>query len=251
MILNQEFVHCIKMTNFIVIIPSRLSSTRLKEKALLDLHGKSLIERVYLRAIKSNASKVYIATDSSKIEDHVKQFTPNVIMTSEEHKSGTDRVFECATKINVSEDMIIVNVQGDEPFIDPETINKTAEILSNNDKASVGSACTLFNENDLNDPNNVKVSFTDKYKALTFSRNVDINDIDYYQHVGIYSYSYKILSEFVSLPRSKNEISENLEQLRFLDNGYDIYLEEISELSIGIDTEHDYKKALEILSNEN
>ena len=94
-------------------------------------------------------------------------------------------------------------------------------------------------------------SFTDKYKALTFSRNVDINDIDYYQHVGIYSYSYKILSEFVSLPRSKNEISENLEQLRFLDNGYDIYLEEISELSIGIDTEHDYKKALEIISNEN
>ena len=132
------------MTNFIVIIPSRLSSTRLKEKALLDLHGKSLIERVYLRAIKSNASKVYIATDSSKIEDHVKQFTPNVIMTSDEHKSGTDRVYECATKINVSEDMIIVNVQGDEPFIDPETINRTAEILSNNDKASLTEPSEIF-----------------------------------------------------------------------------------------------------------
>ena len=141
------------MNEFIVIIPSRLSSTRLKEKALLDLNGKSLIERVYLRAIQSNAKEVFIATDSKKIEDHVKNFSPNVILTSKEHESGTDRVHECAAKLDISDDMVIVNVQGDEPFIDPETINKTADIIFENKNASVGSACTLFKDNDFNDPN--------------------------------------------------------------------------------------------------
>ena len=242
------------MNEFIVIIPSRLSSTRLKEKALLDLNGKSLIERVYLRAIQSNATKVFIATDSKKIEDHVKNFTSNVILTSVEHVSGTDRVHECASKLDIGDDMVIVNVQGDEPFINPVTINKTADIIFKNKNASVGSACTLFNDNDFEDPNNVKVLLSDSYKAINFSRNVDQTkhlDIKekYFHHVGIYSYNYETLSSFVSLPRSKNEIHENLEQLRFLDNGYDIYLEEIEELSIGIDTETDYKKALKILSD--
>ena len=138
------------MNDFIIIIPSRLSSTRLKEKALLDLYGKTLIERVYLRATQSNAEKVFIATDSKKIEDHVKTFTSNVVLTSYEHESGTDRVHECASKLGISDDKVIVNVQGDEPFINPKTINKTADIIFNNKNASVGSACTLFNDNDLN-----------------------------------------------------------------------------------------------------
>ena len=242
------------MNEFIVIIPSRLSSTRLKEKALLDLNGKSLIERVYLRAIQSNATKVFIATDSKKIEDHVKNFTSNVILTSVEHVSGTDRVHECASKLDIGDDMVIVNVQGDEPFINPVTINKTADIIFKNKNASVGSACTLFNDNDFEDPNNVKVSLSDSYRAINFSRIVDQSKLSdtkekYFQHVGIYSYNYETLSAFVSLPRSKNEIHENLEQLRFLDNGYDIYLEEIEELSIGIDTETDYKKALNIFND--
>ena len=242
------------MNEFIVIIPSRISSTRLKEKALLDLNGKSLIERVYLRAIKSNAKEVFIATDSNKIENHVKDFSSNVILTSKDHKSGTDRVHECASKLNIRDDLVIVNVQGDEPFIDPETINKTADIIFNNKNASVGSACTLFKDNDLYDPNNVKVSLSNSNRALYFSRNVIPNNftntkVKYFQHVGIYSYNYKTLCAFVSLPRSENEVLENLEQLRFLDNGYDIYLEEIEELSIGIDTETDYKKALKILND--
>ena len=150
--------------------------------------------------------------------------------------------------------MVIVNVQGDEPFINPETINKTADIIFKNKNAFVGSACTLFNDSDFDDPNNVKVSLSDSKRAINFSRNVDqtiLSDtkVKYFQHVGIYSYNYETLNTFVSLPRSKNEIYENLEQLRFLDNGYDIYLEEIEELSIGIDTETDYKKALEILND--
>ena len=110
------------MNEFIVIIPSRLSSTRLKEKALLDLNGKSLIERVYLRAIESNASKVFIATDSKKIEDHVKNFTSNVILTSIEHVSGTDRVHECASKLDISHYMVILNVQAAEPCFGPVAI---------------------------------------------------------------------------------------------------------------------------------
>ena len=129
------------------------------------------------------------------------------------------------------------------------------DIIFNNANASVGSACTLFMDNDLIDVNNVKVSLSNSNRALYFSRNVIPNNftkskVKYFQHVGIYSYNFKTLSTFVSLSRSKNETSENLEQLRFLDNGYDIYLEEIEELSIGIDTETDYKKALKIL-NEN
>ena len=183
------------MNEFIVIIPSRLSSTRLKEKALLDLNGKSLIERVYLRAIQSNATKVFIATDSKKIEDHVKNFTSNVILTSVEHVSGTDRVHECASKLDIGDDMVIVNVQGDEPFINPVTINKTADIIFKNKNASVGSACTLFNDNDFEDPNNVKVSLSDSYRAINFSRIIDQTKISdtkekYFQHVGIYSYNY-------------------------------------------------------------
>ena len=154
------------MNDFIIIIPSRLSSTRLKEKALLDLYGKTLIERVYLRATQSNAEKVFIATDSKKIEDHVKKFSPNVILTSKDHESGTDRVHECASKLDISDDMVIVNVQGDEPFIDPETINKTADIIFKNKNASVGSACTLFKDNDFNDPNNVKVYLSDSNLSL-------------------------------------------------------------------------------------
>tara|TARA_B100000123_G_scaffold78441_1_gene56351 strand:- start:154 stop:630 length:477 start_codon:yes stop_codon:yes gene_type:complete len=155
--------------------------------------------------------------------------------------------------LDVSDDTVIVNVQGDEPFINPETINKTADIIFNNANASVGSACTLFKDNDLHDVSNVKVSLSNSNRALYFSRNVIPNNftkgkVKYFQHVGIYSYNYKTLNIFVSLPRSKNETSENLEQLRFLDNGYDIYLEEIEELSIGIDTETDYKKALMILN---
>ena len=242
------------MNDFIIIIPSRLSSTRLREKALLDLYGKTLIERVYLRATQSNAEKVFVATDSKKIEDHVKTFTSNVVLTSHEHESGTDRVHECASKLGFSDDKVIVNVQGDEPFINPKTINKTADIIFNNKNASVGSAYTLFNDNDLNDPNNVKVTLSNSNRALYFSRNVIPNNfidtkVNYFQHLGIYSYNFKTLCAFVSLPRSKNEVSENLEQLRFLDNGYDIYLEEIEELSIGIDTETDYKKALKILTD--
>ena len=242
------------MNEFIVIIPSRLSSTRLKEKALLDLNGKSLIERVYLRAIQSNAKEVFIATDSKKIEDHVKNFSPNVILTSKEHESGTDRVHECAEKLDISHDMVIVNVQGDEPFINPETINITADILFSNKNASVGSACTIFKDNDVEDPNNVKVSISNSKRALYFSRNVIPNnftntEVNYYHHIGIYSYRLKTLSAFVSFPRSNYEISENLEQLRFLENGYDIYLEEIDDLSLGIDTETDYKKALKILND--
>ena len=118
------------MNEFIVIIPSRLSSTRLKEKALLDLNGKSLIERVYLRAIQSNAKEVFIATDSKKIEDHVKNFSSNVILTSKEHESGTDRVHECAAKLDISDDMVIVNVQGDEPFFNPNDLMLYDRILS-------------------------------------------------------------------------------------------------------------------------
>ena len=209
------------MNEFIVIIPSRLASTRLKEKALLDLNGKSLIERVYLRAIQSNAKEVFIATDSNKIEDHVKKFSSSVILTSTKHKSGTDRVHECATKLEVSDDTVIVNVQGDEPFINPETINKTAGIIFNNTNASVGSACTLFKDNDLHDVNNVKVSLSNSKRALYFSRNVipcnfTKSKVKYFQHVGIYSYNYKTLSTFVSLFRSKEKGSPSGQDFLYL-----------------------------------
>ena len=230
------------MNEFFVIIPSRLSSTRLKEKALLDLNGKSLIERVYLRAIQSNAKKVFIATDSKKIEDHVKKFSPNVILTSKDHESGTDRVHSAFLKIKNNKDIdVIINLQGDMPLINPDHILKVIDPIKKN--FTIGTLATNLNDNELNNPHVTKVEVDFKKneisQALNFYREVTIENKNLYHHVGIYSYTPDSINTFINLPKSKNEIDLSLEQMRAMDSNIPIGVTYVPEVPISVDTKED------------
>ena len=230
----------------IIIIPSREGSTRLHQKPLIDLNGKSLVQRVFELALKVT-NKTYIATDSILIKSHVKEFTSNVIMTSDTHISGTDRVYEAATKLNLSPDQFIINLQGDEPFI-PSSILK--DIVNNyfTHSPDVITASQPLKPEDIDNPNCVKVLSNDKSQAIKFFRNNEDhhNNIDH--HIGIYGYSYKTLNEFVNLKPSINELELKLEQLRFLDNDYKIYVSKFYDhIQKGIDTDDDVTKARNFL----
>lgn len=235
------------MNDFVVVIPSRLGSSRLKEKPLIDIAGKSLIQRVYERVQLCSTDQIYIATDSKKIVDHVNSFTDQVVMTDNDLPSGSDRVYQCAKILNLSSETKIINVQGDEPLIDPKSIDMTAKLLDT-ENVDVATLCSKFsNEKELMDESNVKVTFSKNYRAQYFSRsiipyNFTNQSVDYFKHIGIYGYSLKTLSEFVNLPISQLEQLEKLEQLRFLENNLNIYLNVIEDNSIGVDTEADLKQ---------
>ena len=235
------------MNDFVVVIPSRLGSSRLREKPLIDIAGKSLIQRVYERVQLCSTDQIYIATDSKKIVDHVNSFTDQVVMTDNDLLSGSDRVYQCAKILNLSSETKIINVQGDEPLIDPKSIDMTAKLLDT-DNVDVATLCSKFpNEKELMDESNVKVTFSKNYRAQYFSRsiiphNFTNQSVDYFKHIGIYGYSLKTLSEFVNLPISQLEQLEKLEQLRFLENNLNIYLNVIEDNSIGVDTEADLKQ---------
>jgi len=224
----------------IIIIPSREGSTRLPQKPLIDLNGKSLVQRVFELALKIT-NNVYIATDSMLIESHAKDFTSNIIMTSDTHISGTDRVHEAASILNVSSDQLIINLQGDEPFI-PSSILKNIVTNYFTHSPDVITASQPIKSEDLNNPNCVKVVSNDKSEAIKFFRNDVNHHNNIYHHIGIYGYSYKTLNEFV-----------NLEQLRFLDNEYKIYVSKFDDyIQKGIDTIDDVKEARKFLEiNEN
>ena len=151
--------------SFVVIIPSRLASTRLPRKPLADIDGKSLIRRVYERAIQSAASKVYIATDSNEIFDHIKIFSSDVVITSKNHLSGTDRIQETAEILSLEPNETIINLQGDEPFVPIELINGLADTFSNSD-CDVTTVVTRCDEDDLSNPNTVIAALSNKNKAL-------------------------------------------------------------------------------------
>jgi len=235
----------------IIIIPSREGSTRLPQKPLIDLNGKSLVQRVFELALKIT-NNVYIATDSMLIESHAKDFTTNIIMTSDTHISGTDRVHEAASILKVASDQLIINLQGDEPFI-PSTILKN--IINNyfTHSPDVITASQPIKSEDLNNPNCVKVVSNDKSEAIKFFRNDVNHHNNIYHHIGIYGYSYKTLNEFVNLEPTSNELDLKLEQLRFLDNEYKIYVSKFDDhIQKGIDTIDDVKEARKFLEiNEN
>ena len=235
----------------IIIIPSREGSTRLPQKPLIDLNGKSLVQRVFELALKIT-NNVYIATDSMLIESHAKDFTTNIIMTSDTHISGTDRVHEAASILKVASDQLIINLQGDEPFI-PSTILKN--IINNyfTHSPDVITASQPIKSEDLNNPNCVKVVSNDQSEAIKFFRNDVNHHNNIYHHIGIYGYSYKTLNEFVNLEPTSNELDLKLEQLRFLDNEYKIYVSKFDDhIQKGIDTIDDVKEARKFLEiNEN
>ena len=238
--------------NFIIIIPAHAGSVRLPNKPLTMIQGKSLISRVFELAKRSNASAIYIATDSEKINDHAKSFGADVIMTSSNHKSGMDRIAEAGKILNLEPGSLIINLQGDEPFIPLEIINTLSTFVNSNNQ--IATACVpIKDKNILNNPNEVKVVRSLSKRAMYFSRSIIpyefINNFDnYFKHLGIYAYSFKTLQELTQLEQTDNEIYEKLEQLRFLDNGYNIFIQNYDyESVIGIDTSEDLKLANKLI----
>ena len=236
----------------IAIIPARLASTRLPRKVLREIAGKSMLERVYeaARACKQ-LDDVIVATDSEKIIAACEKRGWHAQMTSTEHRSGTDRVHEVATKIAAD---VYVNVQGDEPLARPEHIDALLVPMSDA-KVLVSTIKTPCSAQDVNNPNAVKV-VTDKMgRALYFSRSTIPFDRDqtgavkHLKHLGFYAYRKNALDSFCKLPESALERSERLEQLRFLENGITIYVVETPFDTVGVDTEEDLQRVEKILKN--
>lgn len=240
---------------FLGIIPARYASTRFPAKPLAMLGGKTVIQRVY-EQVAGVLDDAYVATDDERIEAAVKSFGGKVVMTSVEHKSGTDRCYEACTKIGGDFD-VVVNIQGDEPFIQPSQL-QTVKSCFDDSSTQIATLVKPFSGNDdfavLENVNSPKVVVNKNMNALYFSRsiipyqrNADKNDWlknhTYYKHIGLYAYRTEVLKEITSLPQSSLELAESLEQLRWLENGYTIKVG-ISEVeTIGIDTPQDLEKA--------
>jgi len=240
---------------FTVVIPARYGASRLPGKPLLDINGKPMIQHVYDRAIQSNASAVYIATDDERIMKVAEDFGANVCMTAADHRSGTDRIHEVARSLDLPEDAIVVNVQGDEPLIPPAAINQVAHNLELHKEAGISSLYEpVRNSTELGDPHAVKVVCDKHGYALYFSRATiphgsSAQAKNCLRHVGIYAYRVATLNQFVGWPPGQLEIQEKLEQLRALYNGIKIHLESaVERVPHGVDTERDLEAVRALLA---
>jgi 3-deoxy-manno-octulosonate cytidylyltransferase (CMP-KDO synthetase) len=242
----------------LAIIPARCASTRLPAKPLYQIAGKSLIHRVY-DAVRSTDlfDRVIVATDHVDIYNHVLSFGAEVCMTDVSHISGTDRVAECvdilADEID-TENLVIVNVQGDEPFITREPLSALIDVFSGCTVKCASLMHEMTDAKDIENSNFVKVIVDKNSDAIYFSRSVIPHDRDktgvrYYKHIGVYAYRYDMLKTFVNLPTSNLELVEKLEQLRLIENGYRIRMVLTEYQGIGIDTIDDVKNAEGKLAN--
>ena len=234
---------------FKVVIPARYASSRLPGKPLLDLAGKPMVVRVAEQAAKSGASEVVIATDFEKIVTVAKQHGFNAVMTRIDHQSGTDRIAEVAQKLGWADDEIVVNVQGDEPLIDPALIQEVAAHLVKNKDAVMATAChAIHDEASMINPNIVKVVLDASGNALYFSRapipyprdDMFKQNIQAYRHIGIYAYRVGFLKQYAQLTVTELEKIESLEQLRVLHHGYKIGVSITQNApASGVDTQDD------------
>ena len=234
---------------FKVVIPARYASTRLPGKPLLDIAGKPMVVRVAEQALKSGASEIIIATDFEKIITVVKNHGFNAVMTRVDHQSGTDRITEVAIKLNWRDDEIVVNVQGDEPLIDPKLIQEVAAHLAQSEDAVMATAChPIQDEASLLNPNIVKVVMDANGNALFFSRapipyprdDVYKTNIQAHRHIGIYAYKVGFLKKYANLAVTELEKIESLEQLRVLHSGYKIAVTVTQNApASGVDTQTD------------
>ncbi len=229
----------------LIIIPSRMSATRLPGKPLMKINGVSIISHVFKRAQDANIGEVIVATEDQEIIDEVKSTGGNAILTSRNHKTGTDRIYEALTKIDRNDIDFIMNVQGDEPDISIIDIkNLDSKMKKNNSK--IGTlAAKISKKETYQDVNMVKVKIKESFDknsfphAQNFKRSIkEKNNV--FHHIGIYSYDINTLKKFVSFNQSKNELKNNLEQLRALDNNININVALASKSPIGIDTKEDY-----------
>ncbi len=232
------------------VIPARLASTRLPRKMLREIDGKPLIGVVYEAVRRSPLlSKVVIATDSEEILSVCRAHGWDVQMTSPSHRSGTERVHEISNSESAD---VYINVQGDEPLVRPEQLATLLRVMEN-PAAQVGTVMTPCADIDISNPNAVKVVTDLNGRALYFSRATIPHDRDrtnprYFKHLGLYAYRKAALDRFVTLPESSLEKAERLEQLRFLENGIDLYVGETPFDSVGVDTEEDFQRVVRILA---
>jgi 3-deoxy-manno-octulosonate cytidylyltransferase (CMP-KDO synthetase) len=237
----------------IAIIPARIASTRLPRKILREIDGRLMLNRVY-NAAKSAPmlADVIVATDSQEVLDFCKWQGWTACMTSDQHRSGTDRVNEVAQIVDAD---VYVNVQGDEPLARPEHLTSLLQLMEN-EQVQVGTLKTPCAKEDVNNPNAVKVVTDKNGRALYFSRSSipfdrdSRGDVTYFKHLGFYAYRKPALQQFCQWPESSLERSERLEQLRFLENGIDIHVAETPYDTIGVDTEADLKRVEEILQRQ-
>lgn len=254
---------------YTVVIPARYASTRLPGKPLADIAGKPMIEHVYERACESGAGRIVIATDDHRIEEACRGFGAEVVMTSADHASGTDRLEEVARRLGFGPDERVVNVQGDEPLIPPELIDQVAENLESHPDAAIATLCErLSDAASVFNPNVVKVVFDCRGMAHYFSRapvpwardawqgpagsaeaRALPQGVDYFRHIGIYGYRVSLLRSFVTWPPAPTEVTESLEQLRALYNGARIHVEEACRVPpAGVDTEQDLERLRHYMS---
>lgn len=236
------------------IIPSRYASTRFPGKPLVDIKGKTMIRRVYEQANSCPVlSGVFVATDDQRIADEVVSFGGNVILTSSHHLSGTDRCFEALEKLGKDKYDVVVNIQGDEPFIHPEQISKVVNIFNKNRDTEISTLAHIADDKDLTNPSLVKIVRNISGEALYFSRSPipfirgagsedHVKLYSFLKHIGIYAYRSDILEKIVKLPPSSLEKAESLEQLRWLENGYSIIVEITDKESFPVDMPEDLKR---------
>ena len=238
----------------LVIIPSRLSATRLPGKPLLKINNISIISHVFKRAKEANIGEVIVAAEDQEIIDDVKKNGGNAIITGKNHKTGTDRIYEAFKKLDFKDVDLIMNLQGDEPNIDIRDIVSLNNFMKSL-KANIGTLASKINDNIMYSNENVVKVITEKIledknfpKALNFKRKINKINNNIYHHLGIYCYSVEALEKFVNLKQSENEIKNRLEQLRALDNKQTINVALANSSPIGVDTEEDYlaiKKIME------
>ena len=246
----------LKLMKTVTIIPSRLSASRLPGKPLLKINGLSIISHVFKRAQEANIGEVIVATEDQEIVEDVTKNGGKAILTSKNHKTGSDRIYEALNKINDNDIDLVMNLQGDEPIIDiNDIINLNKKMIENN--AKIGTlASNISNLEDLKNENMVKVVTKKKLnedqflEAENFLRTSEIRN-NIYHHIGIYCYTKETLEKFVAFRQSQNEIKNRLEQLRALDNNIKINVALAKSSPIGVDTEEDYialKKIMEYKS---
>ena len=240
--------------NITIIIPARYASTRLEGKPLLEANGKTIIQWVYEKAKQSKlATDVIVATDDKRIFDKVESFGGKVCMTSTEHKCGSDRLVEVLKK---QEDIsIAVNVQGDEPMIEPDSIDSAIKLLIDDQNADMATLIReINNEEEIQNPNTVKAVKDNNGYAMYFSRSPipyerNKNQASTFAHIGLYVYRRETLLKMSELPQSDLEKAESLEQLRALQNGFKIKTATVNYKPVGIDTREDFEEFLKMVNN--
>lgn len=242
------------------IIPSRYASTRFPSKPLSMIKGKTMIQRVWEQAWKSKLDAVVVATDDMRIADEVLNFGGQYVLTDPNHRSGTDRCREAMYMVEGQYDAV-VNIQGDEPFINPEQINQVIDLISRDDTQLASLAKRIDDEDELFSPNVVKVVMDKQGNALYFSRNPIpfmrslphdqwLQKGEFYKHIGLYAYKAETLCQVAEMQSTTLEMAESLEQLRWLENGLRIRMGITTYDSLSIDTQADLEKALQFAQNQ-